>query len=1312
MSEFGGLRSIRMDESVTDSQQPKSAPLAQQQLQLVSPLSSRGMESEATGNLKDHQEGNDKSGASNRKTTRATSSSPFLFWACASQSSRRAASLYYQQRDQRLQQPTRDTTSLDHEDPSSVTPTLEKSPSLIAAREPAVADQPSEHTLPRPFSFEEEDSGDDGNSSLIETGSLEKKDDLSSPLHGRAISKPKVVSGLEVARPTPSPRGDCPSERTIAPLSVAQRGRPDIGAAMAFLRSTRVKEPTKEEVSKDQSEFVVARPTPSLKRVCPVPRPIAPLSKVRKMDPPITFHLAKCPPPRDEAPSPVSTTVNRPQRDSTRIPQRDEAPSPVSATVNRPPRDSTRIPQRDEAPTPVSATVNRPPRDSTRIPQRDEAPSPVSATVNRPQRDSTRMTTNSSAPPPATITPRATTTTTRNVGIDPPSGAVSPIVEKDDWRNEDWLVTSIRARAPIDKRQRQKDPPAATSQHLSWRNTLVTQQALNHKSCSNILSRQAVAVTPSSSIREKRTGQASRKDTSPPVESSLPAPSNKDNARQMHDTTSSDHGCGMETTTVVVMESVEDSPSSDLSAEESRASKSIQQNGTCMPASLSGNPVRNNDRNCRASVKEPTSTSGEEPSYPEPHHFDSVSEAEDAQSVPVNDPSNEMFLEANHQRGHNGATAQVHNLSRVRDESESDGDMSVARQPTLTTHSEHSLPSAEVSAFCTNDFLSCIDSKDLNSIRASLQLLYERLDTMGVSGGKAKHVVTALFQAPFEIQHGWHGSLVHRWAGVRYRQSGIGSSRNDSQQAQCPQLRQIDVNLDAISSLKILLDNGADVLAKDGNGQTPLHLAMEFGIECVVDALLSIPSVGADMLNTYDGNGRTPVELAISNGHFSCIRMLMKKFGTKTLFELKDSEENNILAQLARYTDIRYNEGTYSSSGSESLNLLQDLLDEIGTNRLTDDLINENIHGENALHIAAKSGCFCEVEAILKLELGAGRSVANRCVGSCTMMEQSRELVSSLDMAVETKGLVENAGFLELEKRAPFRLERNNSSVLQNWKRNGIIPTIELLEQVQKFVPIELDAVLPSRPPGSEISNGQVLSEEAKEFHKEHTEVGRRSESTTVYLYDMKNIKRTNGDRFRSQIIRCISQGTSEQVSGALVRNPKHSCVRNCPDPTAPQYCLLAVKDIAAGTVISEYAGLVRQESPEDCSAESSYCFTLQRLDEWVMKGSDTCYVKSFILDARTVFNESSLINDVRTDVLERGRPLREENVGCAEVLVDKWPHIFLVSKKEIKSGEELLTDYGPQYWEKHAVSVLQEHVNRSSASIKQLREKLKATRT
>ena len=81
---------------------------------------------------------------------------------------------------------------------------------------------------------------------------------------------------------------------------------------------------------------------------------------------------------------------------------------------------------------------------------------------------------------------------------------------------------------------------------------------------------------------------------------------------------------------------------------------------------------------------------------------------------------------------------------------------------------------------------------------------------------------------------------------------------------------------------ELLIENGADVSAKDESGGTPLHLAALMGHKEIAELLIA---AGAEV-NAKTKRGETPLDLAIEENHPETADLLRKHSG-KTGEELK-----------------------------------------------------------------------------------------------------------------------------------------------------------------------------------------------------------------------------------------------------------------------------------------------------------------------------------------------------------------------------------------------------------------------------------------
>lgn len=75
-----------------------------------------------------------------------------------------------------------------------------------------------------------------------------------------------------------------------------------------------------------------------------------------------------------------------------------------------------------------------------------------------------------------------------------------------------------------------------------------------------------------------------------------------------------------------------------------------------------------------------------------------------------------------------------------------------------------------------------------------------------------------------------------------------------------------------VAMAKLLLENGADIEAKDEHGRTPIFMAAEWGRKAVVELLLEN---GAN-IEARDNNGRTPIFTAAQNGLGGVVKLLLE----------------------------------------------------------------------------------------------------------------------------------------------------------------------------------------------------------------------------------------------------------------------------------------------------------------------------------------------------------------------------------------------------------------------------------------------------
>ena len=133
-----------------------------------------------------------------------------------------------------------------------------------------------------------------------------------------------------------------------------------------------------------------------------------------------------------------------------------------------------------------------------------------------------------------------------------------------------------------------------------------------------------------------------------------------------------------------------------------------------------------------------------------------------------------------------------------------------------------------------------------------------------------------------------------------------------------------------LATAGVLLDRGALVASKDGNGQTVLHLAAANGHDHVARLLIDR---GADK-ESRDGKGQTPLHLAAANGHDPAIRLLVDRGANK---EAKDVFGWGLL---------------HTAAWNDQEATIQMLVKTLNANKEERDN-----SGWTALHVAAMNGC-------------------------------------------------------------------------------------------------------------------------------------------------------------------------------------------------------------------------------------------------------------------------------------------------------------------------------------------------------------------
>ena len=148
------------------------------------------------------------------------------------------------------------------------------------------------------------------------------------------------------------------------------------------------------------------------------------------------------------------------------------------------------------------------------------------------------------------------------------------------------------------------------------------------------------------------------------------------------------------------------------------------------------------------------------------------------------------------------------------------------------------------------------------------------------------------------------------------------------------------------------------------------------------------------------------------------------------------------------------------------------------------------------------------------------------------------------------------------------------------------------------------------------------------------------------------------------------------------------SPVRYFDVPSRPSFCVMARKPIAPGTFVFTYAGEV---SEQVVNYSSTYVYNLCAADIRRAVPGYTM-LPNLYLDAMASGSIARFVNDNRYRLTEDGAPGSSANLDCTFLFHGGMLHLAFYAIRPIEAGEELVSQYGDDYWKTINSRLIDDH--------------------
>lgn len=175
------------------------------------------------------------------------------------------------------------------------------------------------------------------------------------------------------------------------------------------------------------------------------------------------------------------------------------------------------------------------------------------------------------------------------------------------------------------------------------------------------------------------------------------------------------------------------------------------------------------------------------------------------------------------------------------------------------------------------------------------------------------------------------------------------------------------------------------------------------------------------------------------------------------------------------------------------------------------------------------------------------------------------------------------------------------------------------------------------------------------------------------------NKELTIKDRMQFYLMSIGMYDENKSIEIMEILDPCHPAKRD--NINNPVFGLFAKEKIKKKSIIIEYCGILQTSNEYKKEVNNFEKFDGQYRSHGISYFCDNEFGNSFVINSSYYSNECVFVNDGTKDCIF-GK-WSKYNCSFFEIIINEMPHIFLRAFNDINPGDELLTEYGSQFWKK-----------------------------